>query len=301
MAEICVVVDNRNLVPLLVVADGATGAIPLTTISAQQNRARIEIFHKDAKKTGNIYTLEIGNLGPTKPELDLHGSIRGETLSLELLIRGKTFHRASINLRKAVRREPKWWIAIPLLLVALAAALTAALAVAQATGANDPVMIPAATESPRAETPSEEGPPQREATPALQAESSSTPEAQPDTVQTPVPIKTTVYFLPDDASLTEDTKRALDLLLPQLAERTTMRFTAVGHCALAGTERGRIDLSISRAESVYTYLSSAGFLPETQPELSGLGGKEPVTRDPDLQHLNRRVEIAVEPVAEATE
>ena len=68
-----------------------------------------------------------------------------------------------------------------------------------------------------------------------------------------------------------------------------------GHTALAGTERGRYDLSEQRARTVYRYLQTAGWDAAGEVLVRGVGGEAPVTRDPERQELNRRVEIEVAP------
>jgi outer membrane protein OmpA-like peptidoglycan-associated protein len=110
---------------------------------------------------------------------------------------------------------------------------------------------------------------------------------------TPAPPETaTVYFSPDSASLNSRTREELE----QLAALLTSDYDIVieGHCAEYGTERGRLALSAARAQNV------AGFLAEriqtdSRFQTAGLGSSRPATRDPDLQELNRRVEIFLIP------
>jgi outer membrane protein OmpA-like peptidoglycan-associated protein len=103
-------------------------------------------------------------------------------------------------------------------------------------------------------------------------------------------VQETIYFLPNDAGLTESARTALESLADKLSE--DHRLTISGHCALAGTERGRIDLSMQRAQATLDYLLGLGWRPSERPVVAGRGGAEPVTLDPDRQYLNRRVEIS---------
>ncbi len=88
--------------------------------------------------------------------------------------------------------------------------------------------------------------------------------------------------------------------LSEIAERLEdypgeVTVSITGHTALAGTERGRYDLSEQRARTVYRYLQTAGWDAAGEVLVRGIGGEAPVTRDPERQELNRRVEIEVAP------
>jgi outer membrane protein OmpA-like peptidoglycan-associated protein len=108
----------------------------------------------------------------------------------------------------------------------------------------------------------------------------------------------TVYFLPDDPSLIPETRRSLNEIAGRLSEMAEERegirsLRIVGHCALAGTEAGRIELSQARAGNVWRHLRQAGVPQPDTLSVRGIGGQDPVTRQPDAQYLNRRVEIYV--------
>lgn len=100
-----------------------------------------------------------------------------------------------------------------------------------------------------------------------------------------------VYFPPDSAELTAPAKAELDAILQVLSGNAGKRVAIVGHCALFGTEQGRIELSSARAREVGRYLREAGWRPVTQPTTQGLGAQEPLTREPEEQARNRRVEL----------
>ena len=109
----------------------------------------------------------------------------------------------------------------------------------------------------------------------------------------PLPERQGVLFLPDSPELTALARERLNRI-PLREEGKTLTLLQVrGHCALWGTEAGRQKLSVERAEAVAGYLAGRGarILPETI--IEGLGATEPLTRDPDNQEINRRVELVL--------
>ncbi|NBB90335.1 MAG: OmpA family protein [Spirochaetes bacterium] len=119
-------------------------------------------------------------------------------------------------------------------------------------------------------------------------------EAEPEPVspQAVEPAEWSVYFTPDSPVLTARARTRLSDIAERLEDypaEVTVRIT--GHTALAGTERGRYDLSEQRARNVYRYLQTAGWDPGGEVDIRGIGGEAPVTRDRERQELNRRVEI----------
>jgi outer membrane protein OmpA-like peptidoglycan-associated protein len=121
-------------------------------------------------------------------------------------------------------------------------------------------------------------------------------ESQP---AAPPPEAETVYFGPNSSLLTRSARDRLSSLAEELVGYRQLRISIRGHCALYGTEQGRIELSNERANTVEQYLLERAEGLGQDPsgwtvESTGLGGKEPVTRDEDRQNLNRRVEIRIE-------
>ncbi len=104
----------------------------------------------------------------------------------------------------------------------------------------------------------------------------------------------TIYFKPGSALLSPDALKKLDEVLTVLRDYPDVKFLISGHCALYSTEQGRLQLSVIRASSVYEYLIKNGWKPGVRPDVTGFGGMEHVTADPEYQHLNRRVEIKPE-------
>jgi outer membrane protein OmpA-like peptidoglycan-associated protein len=100
-----------------------------------------------------------------------------------------------------------------------------------------------------------------------------------------------ISFPPDSAELTAQAKAELDTILQVLSRNPGKPIAIVGHCALFGTEQGRIELSRARARQVLRYLLDSGWQPAEDPTSRGIGAAEPITRDPDEQARNRRVEL----------
>ncbi|MFP4205665.1 MAG: OmpA family protein, partial [Spirochaetaceae bacterium] len=137
---------------------------------------------------------------------------------------------------------------------------------------------------------------------AERREEGAEPEPADPEPATPSPREWTVYFRPDSPELTEPTREELAGIAEELAaaeetaeSNTEREVDIVGHTALAGTEQGRYGLSRERARNVYEYLLSEGWEPAGEVAVRGVGGEEPVTRDPDEQQRNRRVEISLRP------
>jgi len=129
-------------------------------------------------------------------------------------------------------------------------------------------------------------------------EEPSAPESERQPTAPP-PENETVYFGPNSSLLTQTARDRLSSLADELASYPRLRITIRGHCALYGTEQGRIDLSNERAEAVEQYLldrvEAFGHDPSGWTvESAGMGGKEPVTREEERQNMNRRVEIRIE-------
>lgn len=110
------------------------------------------------------------------------------------------------------------------------------------------------------------------------------------------PAEWSVYFAPDSPVLDANARSRLAAAAERLAAYPSdASVRIIGHTALAGTEQGRYDLSRQRAQNAFAYLQSAGWEARQAVTVQGIGGEQPVTRDPERQELNRRVEITVEP------
>jgi outer membrane protein OmpA-like peptidoglycan-associated protein len=101
-----------------------------------------------------------------------------------------------------------------------------------------------------------------------------------------------LYFAAESAVLTAEARRILDEVAIRLRTDPQMPVRIEGHCALFGSERGRIALSRMRAEAVRDYLVERGWRPLVPPTVVGIGGERPLTTEPQAQNRNRRVEIS---------
>jgi outer membrane protein OmpA-like peptidoglycan-associated protein len=106
-------------------------------------------------------------------------------------------------------------------------------------------------------------------------------------------LPATVYFSPGRAALTDEALAKLDEILPILMKNQDKKVIITGHCALYSNEEARRQLSSMRSKNVYWYLRDNGWKPGKKPDVSGQGGLQPISRDPEYQHLNRRVEISI--------
>ncbi len=121
----------------------------------------------------------------------------------------------------------------------------------------------------------------------LAAEEPAPPEVPAET------IRRTVYFKPESAALTEESRGVLLQALNLLNRYADAKVEIIGHCALYPTVIERKTLSVERAEQVYSFLVTHGWAPEVPPDIRGVGGDRPVTTAEHQQHLNRRVEINI--------
>ena len=109
--------------------------------------------------------------------------------------------------------------------------------------------------------------------------------------QAPLLVQETVYFQPDSSVLTPAAKEKLNSLARRLIREPEIKIELTGHCAIEGTEQGRERLSLERALRVQDYLTDLGWKPDMPVSVRGAGSDMAVTRNPEMQHLNRRVEI----------
>ena len=142
----------------------------------------------------------------------------------------------------------------------------------------------------------EPGPPAAEE----EAAPGEAPEEEEIAVEEPAPpevpaetIRRTVYFEPESAALTEESRGVLLQVLNLLTRYEDAKVEIIGHCALYPTVIERKTLSVERAEQVYSFLVTHGWTPEVPPDIRGVGGDRPVTTAEHQQHLNRRVEINI--------
>ena len=100
-----------------------------------------------------------------------------------------------------------------------------------------------------------------------------------------------LYFTPNSSYLKPNAIHSLENVLSFLLDYPTVRVKITGHCAIAGTEAGRREISVDRAVNVENWLRKRGWMPVFPPQVNGEAGNFPLTRDPENQEINRRVEI----------
>ncbi|MDC7221482.1 MAG: OmpA family protein [Spirochaetales bacterium] len=100
-----------------------------------------------------------------------------------------------------------------------------------------------------------------------------------------------LHFSPNNSDLDDESIESLKNVLSFLLEYPSLNVSITGHCAIAGTEAGRREISVQRAKNVETWLKAGGWKPEVPPIVRGEAGDYPLTRDPEDQEINRRVEI----------
>jgi outer membrane protein OmpA-like peptidoglycan-associated protein len=104
-----------------------------------------------------------------------------------------------------------------------------------------------------------------------------------------------ILFPPDSPLLRDSEKVKLDGIAEILSRYPDRDILIGGHTALAGTEAGRLQLSVDRASAVAQYLLELGVRERDQIILRGFGATEPVASNATEQgrRRNRRVEITI--------
>lgn len=104
-----------------------------------------------------------------------------------------------------------------------------------------------------------------------------------------------IQFQPDSAELAENEEARLRKISEALLKLPGRDIVVTGHTALAGTEEGRMLLSLQRAKAVAEYLLSLGAREEKEIRIQGKGGDEPVAENSteEGRSRNRRVEITI--------
>jgi outer membrane protein OmpA-like peptidoglycan-associated protein len=104
-----------------------------------------------------------------------------------------------------------------------------------------------------------------------------------------------IQFLPDSATLRQSEKVKLDKLAQILSHYPERDILVAGHTALAGTEAGRQQLSLERAQSVAGYLLEKNVRTADRMMIQGFGAEKPVADNTTEagRERNRRVEITI--------
>lgn len=325
-AFIAIEIENSTLAPFLDLEKGkASKKVHLTTMVDNQRRAFVKVFLVMPGKKVLLKEFDLTHL-PPKPAGPPRFVLQcvydgGYFLTVELQVDGKPFGSERISLKAYLRRRRF----LPLLLAAAAAAaLLAALLLlprgcgrAAGTAEEQPVSrtavsasrpvekpeTPTATPAPapKPEPATPPPPPASEPEPAapVPVNSETASEAAADPAVEKVSRELVIYFLPNDTSLTGEAERQLAGFADAISGWRSVSLTIEGHCALSGTGEGREELSRERAEKSAAFLVRTGAAAASSIRTAWYAGERPVTRDPDRQELNRRVEISARGEAEA--
>lgn len=302
-------IDNARVVEVMPIAYGASGTMDLAAIERGQRRAVVKLYVLRGSKRHELARIDVQEL-PAFPNrralLRLRTAVdRTGELRVRLDVEDRLYRDERFDARPFMRRSPLALAAVVLLALLIAAGALYALWPRADT--EPPLAAPetgAAAEPPvdGGEAPEAAGPDEAAAAPGPEdgdttgAAGTSDGDEAPEPQPAAEPAEWAVYFRPDSPVLTPQARsRLADIATELAAYDADAGVTIVGHTALAGTERGRYDLSRERARNVRAFLQAQGWDAAQEVEVRGVGGEQPVTRDPDRQQLNRRVEITVAP------
>jgi outer membrane protein OmpA-like peptidoglycan-associated protein len=104
----------------------------------------------------------------------------------------------------------------------------------------------------------------------------------------------TLYFKFESDELTDESRALLPQILDTVRTRTIPEVLVTGHTDTMGTPKGNLELGLTRANAVRTYLIQVG-LDSSTIEVRSHGESDPVVKTPDEtpEPRNRRVEISV--------
>ncbi len=309
-SQLYVQIENKSLIPFFDLAKDVSRSLTLTTIKDYQRKAIVTIYSRNPD--GSNRKLRQFSLDPIppapagEPKIGLRTRKSGaRTAELTLSLNRKFIAGGSVKLPGVFPWKPVLLILLLILLLTGAGWGIMRLAASAGTpaAATGQVSKEPATPTPKAAPAASPAPaPAPEITPAPTAISSPesggakavqvapepVPPPEPRPLVPPSAVKKTIYFTPDSAVLTADARRILSTLIPELKKYPDTGIEISGHCAPHGTEQGRQELSLMRAEAVASYLKQNGL---TVDKVSGLGARFPATNDLEQQNLNRRVEI----------
>ncbi|MEA5114918.1 MAG: OmpA family protein [Geobacteraceae bacterium] len=108
------------------------------------------------------------------------------------------------------------------------------------------------------------------------------------------PIHFTLYFIQGSTTLTPESRKLFDEILPAAVARNSSDVSVVGHTDRVGSREANFALAIDRAQTVSDLLVARGFAPDSL-EVTSHGEDNPLVRTPDEtpEPRNRRVEVIV--------
>jgi outer membrane protein OmpA-like peptidoglycan-associated protein len=326
IAYIAIEIENTTLTRCMDLKDGKQShTLQLTTMVDNQRRALVTIFLCDGSTKQLLKQFDLTHLRPKPagpPRFFLTCLYDGDSLlTIRLKVDEKEYAAERVDLRRFIRRKRPMLLLIPIFLLLAAAAVlliprtcnaqknkehtvTASVSAEESRHSEEssPAAIRKTTQedsgtieaqqtsakpSPQASSPPPASPPQEQTQKKKQAVQEITAPALRS-----VEKRLVVYFHPNDSELTAEAQTRLRTFGRQVKEWNSIDAVSIeGHCALLGTEKGRIELSRERAENSAAFLETIG-IPAQGVSSQWFAGERPVTRDPDKQELNRRVEIS---------
>lgn len=321
-AHLAIEIENHILNAVVDLRGSAVRrTVPLTTLVDNQRRALVRVFLVKTDRRVLLKEFDVPGLAPGRSgetrfllSCDFNGR---RTLALHLAVDGRSFAETRINLSQYLRDYRK----VPIIAAAAAVLILLALLLLRTCGSGTSIggLLPTRRGPEQARevrvervAPSEPAArpePSPERTPESAAVPAPAPAQTPEPVAPPVadspPVERVLparehllYFRPDDPRLTAEALERLGRLAQELGtmaptDRSNLVLTIRGHCALSGTEAGRIALSRERAENTAAFLLETGLVEEDQVTVEWYGAARLITRETELQHLNRRVEIVI--------
>ena len=310
--SIQVEIEHRRYVEIVPARREAHGRLYITTMEPGQHRALIKLFVERRSRRMPLQTIDVRDL-PADPErrvpMQLTARILpGGRMRVRLYVEGELFVERLVPVGHLLGPS-RGLLAAAVLLALLAIGTVVWMLRATLRPADEPPARPSVeAEEPADPVVDAEDPPDVDeiADPDTEDPPDVDEVTEPDaeepadvdeiagsdlTDETAItPEVHTVRFNPESAVL----RSAVRVELVAVARRLSQHERPVrldGHTAIAGTAEGRLVLSRRRAEAVRDFLVGEGVETQRFVELRALGASKPLTRDPDQQQRNRRVEI----------
>jgi len=272
---------------LLELARGSRGEAVLTPIEEGQKKAVIRVFvNKDGEHILlSAITVNLTDFNNPLPNITVSGFISGTQLILSVSVEGVDFPVKPIRVGTFLRKSWK----PPLLIMAAVLIMALLLFVFFKVFPllkSEPQVLPSSepqTREPQTSTVEIQTEAEK-----VTATTSDAPEAG-NTIST----STTIYFYPNSSKLKDGEKQKLDNTAEFLIRHPEKKVVIEGHCALYGTQEGRVQVSRARAEKIRDYLIQKGWKSNEPPLITWYGASKPVTTDPAQKDKNRRVEIRI--------
>ncbi len=310
--SIQVEIEHRRYVEIVPARREAHGRLYITTMEPGQHRALIKLFVERRSRRMPLQTIDVRDL-PADPErrvpMQLTARILpGGRMRVRLYVEGELFVERLVPVGHLLGPS-RGLLAAAVLLALLAIGTVVWMLRATLRPADEPPARPSVEAEEPADPvvdaedppdvdeiadPDTEDPPDVDAVTEPDAEEPPDVDEIADSDLTDEPAITpevhTVRFNPESAVL----RSAVRVELVAVARRLSQHELPVrldGHTAIAGTAEGRRVLSRRRAEAVRDFLVGEGVETQRFVELRALGASKPLTREPDQQQRNRRVEI----------